>query len=202
MSDLPDFLQKHTQAPPPKELVAEWRAEKRTDALIDHDDARYLKMREIPHRLQRFLWALQKTGKMGAACEIAGLARSSVYYSRKKLPIFDELYGSIILFRQQVLLDKLEGAAVTRAVDGVEKGIWYKGDLVGTEKQYSDGLLTTLLKANDPDKYRERSQVDHSGDVGIGMNLLVVPAVQSVDDWSKSQGKGLLIEHKVDNDLA
>lgn len=64
--------------------------------------------------------------------------------------------------------DLLEDEARRRAVEGVikERGVYYRGDLVGTEIEinYSDGLMTTLLKARRPDVYRERTETVHKGD--------------------------------------
>lgn len=42
-----------------------------------------------------------------------------------------------------------------RAVDGVRQPIYQKGQLVGTKREYSDGLAMFLAKARRPHKYRE-----------------------------------------------
>lgn len=59
--------------------------------------------------------------------------------------------------------DVLEDEAVRRASKGVRKGVYYKGDRVATELEYSDSLLQFLLKARRPEKYRERQEVVHVG---------------------------------------
>lgn len=56
--------------------------------------------------------------------------------------------------------DRLELEARKRAVQGIQKPIWYKGDEVGSETVYSDSLLNTLLKA----KHRDFKQVDEESD--------------------------------------
>lgn len=48
-----------------------------------------------------------------------------------------------------------------RGVDGVKKGVYHKGERVAEETEYSDGLLQMLLKAEQPDKYSDKSQIDH-----------------------------------------
>lgn len=92
--------------------------------------------------------------------------------------------------------DNLEAEAYRRAVTGVDEPVVYQGmvttvfdsatgqDKVLTVKRYSDSLLQMLLRAADPEKYRERASVDvqHGGAVGV----LVVPATEgSVADWEK-----------------
>lgn len=52
--------------------------------------------------------------------------------------------------------ESLEQEAHRRAVIGIEKPVYYRGEEVGTVTEFSDQLLVTLLKANLPDKYRER----------------------------------------------
>lgn len=45
----------------------------------------------------------------------------------------------------------------------MSRDIHYQGIKIGAEKQYSDALLTLLLKANRPDKFKDRTDVT-SGD--------------------------------------
>jgi hypothetical protein len=59
--------------------------------------------------------------------------------------------------------DKLEGEAWRRAVEGINKPIYYQGDLVDTVKEYSDTLMGLLLKAHRPEKYRDRMDVTSGG---------------------------------------
>lgn len=53
--------------------------------------------------------------------------------------------------------DTLEDAARLRAVDGVERPVYQGGKLVGAVTEYSDGLLTTLLQARRPWKFKRYS---------------------------------------------
>jgi hypothetical protein len=64
---------------------------------------------------------------------------------------------------QQVLTDALEEEAVRRGLDGYQRPIYQRGELVGHETVYSDQLLNLQLRARRPEKYRER--VDVSGSV-------------------------------------
>ena len=49
----------------------------------------------------------------------------------------------------------LEDEAYRRAVKGINKGVYYRGEKIAVEKEYSDSLLALLLRANAPDKYKQ-----------------------------------------------
>lgn len=107
----------------------------------------------------RFLRLLEKTGNVNSAAAEVGISRATVYALEKRNPVFAE--------RVQLAKDKalgmLEKEAVRRAHDGVERGKYYKGEKIGTEKEYSDTLLMKLMEASDPERYGKRSNVsiDH-----------------------------------------
>ena len=46
--------------------------------------------------------------------------------------------------------DNLEAEAYRRAVEGVERPVYQGGRLVGTVREYSDSLLTIMLRARHP----------------------------------------------------
>ena len=53
-------------------------------------------------------------------------------------------------------IQALETEARRRAMAGVDKPIFYKGQAVTCVRAFSDGLLMFLLKAKRPDIYRDR----------------------------------------------
>ena len=57
---------------------------------------------------------------------------------------------------RQALVDKLQTAAIKRAVDGVKEPVYYKGEKIGSVKKYSDPLLMFLMKAHAPDLYGDK----------------------------------------------
>ena len=59
--------------------------------------------------------------------------------------------------------DALEAEARRRAVEGVRKPVYYRGEIVGTVKEYSDTLLIFLMKGAMPEKYRENVKIEHTG---------------------------------------
>ncbi len=60
----------------------------------------------------------------------------------------------------------LEDEAVRRAHEGVKKAIRYKGKVVGTDTEYSDTLMTFLLKGGNRKKFGDKWQGELSGKDG------------------------------------
>ena len=81
--------------------------------------------------------------------------RRIVYDWRQQDPDFEAELSKAA----EIYVEKLEEEADRRGVEGVDKGVYYLGDKVATEKQFSDTLLIFRLKALAPDKYRERQEI-------------------------------------------
>jgi hypothetical protein len=78
----------------------------------------------------------------------------------------------------------LEHAAKLRAVDGVVKDIYYQGEVVGTERVYSDGLLTTMMKARLPE-YAAGSGT--TVNLNLGQIIQQVPRAATYQEWVAMQ---------------
>lgn len=118
-----------------------------------------------------FIDTLRETCNVTVAAQTVGINSGTAYRHRKEDPIFAEQWDEAL----QEGIDLLEQKAHERAFNGVDKGIYHQGMMVGTEKQYSDGLTMFLLKAHRPDKYRERSSIDQN--VSGGMSLIIETGV-------------------------
>lgn len=107
-------------------------------------------------RKNKFLNALAKFGSIKAAAQDAEIDRTTHYTWMD-----DETYRKAYERARQIAADALEEEARRRAVEGY----------IGKDgvREYSDKLLIALLKANFPDRYKERveSKVELSGEVGI-----------------------------------
>lgn len=133
-------------------------------------------------RDKRFFKSLSKYGGISKAAKAAGYSRASVYEWREKDEAFAEAWKSAV----EEATDNLELEARRRAHDGVEKLKFYQGELITVplryangrikedaegnaimvpyvEHEYSDALLTLLLKAHRPQKFKERFDLT-SGD--------------------------------------
>lgn len=91
-----------------------------------------------------FLAALARVGVIKVACEVAGVARSSVGNLRRADPSFEQ----DMLDAMEDATDAMELAARTRAIEGVPKPVYQGGELVGHVQEYSDSLMALLLKGN------------------------------------------------------
>lgn len=74
----------------------------------------------------------------------------------------------------------IDAAVHERAINGVERGVYFKGKEIARERHYSDSLLIALAKANSP-KYREHLSVDANVRAGV----LVVQTSLDPDEWEK-----------------
>ena len=114
-----------------------------------------------------FIAELRQHGLLNTAARVAGVTPRRVAKLREESAEFDYLVTDAL----EEAADVLEAEARRRAVEGVEKTIYYQGAEVGTETVYSDSLLTTLLKAKRADEFAERKQITGAG--GAPLTVLV-----------------------------
>lgn len=112
---------------------------------------------------ESFLRALSETANVKQACEASGIARQTAYETRARYKAFRSAWEKA---EQCATKTVLEPEAVRRAVEGVQKPIYYKGKRVGRVREYSDTLLIFLLKAHDPERYKDRSAHELTGKDG------------------------------------
>jgi hypothetical protein len=98
---------------------------------------------EALRRRKRFLVALEETGNVTLAAQIAGWHRQRAYELRASDPEFAKQWEQA----HEVSVEKLEAIARERA------------------KQQSDTLMIFLLKALRPHVYRDKLEVQQSGEV-------------------------------------
>jgi hypothetical protein len=105
-------------------------------------------------RQAAFLSAFSQSGHVGNSAKKANIHRTQIYEWRND-PAFEELFEHA---RKQAV-SVLEDEAHRRAMVGVDEPVFYKGEVCGAVRKYSDTLLIVLLKANAPEKYRERQEI-------------------------------------------
>ncbi len=130
-----------------------------------------------------FLAELAARGNVTDAAEAAGIGRATAYQWRDD-PEFAAAWADAI----ERAADRLEAEAWRRAVEGVQEPIIGRverdRDGIVTDdagnalyiRKYSDTLMTLLLKAHKPDKYRESVSHEHRGSI----------AVEFINDWRTS----------------
>lgn len=106
-----------------------------------------------------FLEALSECGNVSSACRAAAISRQYAYRMRDK----DETFAQEWDDAARIGLLGLEDEARRRAFAGYERPVYQGGQMVGVTKEYSDTLMTLLLKGGMPDKYRERVTTEITG---------------------------------------
>ncbi|WP_419828234.1 hypothetical protein [Sphingomonas sp.] len=111
-------------------------------------------------RQRAFIKALAETGSVARACLAVGMATVGVYLLRKAdgagefAAAWDEA--------QALGVQRLHDIALERAIYGVPRPIFYKGEQVGEERRYNDRLLNAVLRHHDPEGWgasQQRSRV-------------------------------------------
>ena len=120
--------------------------------------------RVTPKKKAEFLDALAQSGNVRQAAKAVGFSANRFYVHRRQDPLFAQKWEETI---QQAMDTVLEPEAIRRAVDGVDKAVFYRGEQVGVQREYSDTLLIFLLKGWKADRYKERSEVFHRGAVEL-----------------------------------
>ena len=113
--------------------------------------------RLTPARQVRFLDALAQTGNVTWAAAAIGMTRAAALGLRA---------GDESLARQwddalEIAADALEAEARRRALEGWLEPVYYQGQRVGEVRKYSDRMLELLLKAQRPEKFKDRRE--HTG---------------------------------------
>lgn len=112
-------------------------------------------------RMNEFLKVLRETRcSVRRAAKVSGLNRMLADAMRHRVPTFNQLWQEVYMDAT----DELEDAAFARAVDGVTKGVYWQGDLVAEERQYSDTLLSMMLQGRKSEIYKNRTATELSGD--------------------------------------
>lgn len=122
----------------------------------DPDDFAPVRLRRrhdgwTPEKQVAFIEALAESGCVDEACKRVGMGRASAYALRAR--------PDAIAFRLawEAALDHairaLTDAAFSRALNGVSRPVFYKGELIGERRYYDERLTMFLLRYRDPQRY-------------------------------------------------
>jgi len=112
-----------------------------------------------PERKEGFLIALQMAaGSIILACKVLHISQTTIKKYLKIDPAFKEEVERV----KEEVEDRLEHALYERALNGVTKGVYHKGELIAEETVYPENVAMFLLKAMKPEKYADRSAIAHS----------------------------------------
>lgn len=133
-----------------------------------------------------FLDVVRTTGNVSAGARAAGVLRAQVYRQRRKDQAFRAEWDSAL----QGALDDLEGALRRRAVDGVEKAIYYGGKQCGANVSYSDNLGMFLLRGRRKDIFGDGKSTAPSSAVAEASRTNVSPRERLLAKLYQMSGEG------------
>lgn len=136
--------------------MSEKRSERRSDS---------------PRRQKRFLEHLAVSGNVSEAGRVARVQRSTLYHWKETDAAFASLWADAL----EQAADALEAEARRRAVEGYDEPITYGGKIVCdpetgnplVRKKYSDGLMTFLLRAHRPSRFKPVGEGDAAANISI-----------------------------------
>lgn len=108
-------------------------------------------------RRRVFLETLRTSANVSASARASGASRRDLYRYRQNDPAFREDWDHAL----EEALDDLEGELRRRAVEGVEKPIYYGGKPCGAVRSYSDNLGMFLLKSRRPHVFASNGAIRH-----------------------------------------
>ena len=120
-----------------------------------------------PEKIGLFCDALAQGSSVSAACSAARIGRRTAYDWRHEDGAFAAAWDEAV----EAGTDYLEDEAKRRAAQGVDEPVFYQGEQCGAVRKYSDTLLIFMLKARRPEKYRERANVELTGQGGGPVEL-------------------------------
>ena len=114
----------------------------------------------------QFLAALGKGYTANGAALLAGISRATAFAKRSENPEFAQQWEEAV----ECGKDALEDEARRRAVKGVLKPVWYQGQKVGHNREFSDYLLVAMLKARRPE-YRDSTKLETTLNINVATIL-------------------------------
>jgi hypothetical protein len=106
---------------------------------------------------------------------LAGYTRSTAYLYRAADPAFAAAWDDA--FQQGA--DRMEDEVQRRSHDGWLEDVYYKGEVVGAVRRFSDTLLLANVKARRPERFRENAKVAVS--LSESLEALVLASLAPVE---------------------
>lgn len=122
--------------------------------------------RLTPGSRKKFLELLEKSANVRGSARALNLSTSNLYKERERDPKFAHEWDEACEFA----IDALEEEARRRAFEGYDKPVFYKGNLCGSIREYSDSLLMFLLNGLRSSKFKYRSEI--TGNVGVTVQVV------------------------------
>lgn len=115
-----------------------------------------------PKLLERVLEKFRSGHTPKEAAEHAGVSRKALFDWKRDDPEFAAAWVEAI----EEGTDRIEAEAYRRAVEGVSRPVFQGGEEVGRVQEYSDTLLTLLIKGRRPGQFNTERHQHVGGDNG------------------------------------
>lgn len=119
-------------------------------------------------RQELFLAELRKHGNVSRAAAQINKQRGVMYWLKEHRPEFSAAWDEAV----ETFTDGVESELLRRAINGVERPVFYKGKPVGKITEYSDGLLQFWMERR---RYPSKQKLEHSGPNGGAIILQAEP---------------------------
>jgi len=114
----------------------------------------------------RFLQLLASTGNVSESCREAKFPRRTAYDHREADPEFAAAWKDA----EEVAADYLRAEARRRGVDGWDEPVFWKGEVCGHIRRYSDTMLGRLLTAHCPE-FKDERNINVGGQPGNAVRV-------------------------------
>lgn len=114
-----------------------------------------------------FIDKLSETGRPYEASKAIGVPLRALTDWRRFDPAFDDAWS----FAWESVAAIAQDEAFRRAVEGVDKDVYYEGVVVGQVKEYSDSLLAKILTAYNPKQFSDKGRLELTGKDGGAINM-------------------------------
>lgn len=124
-----------------------------------------------------FLKELDRTGKIGLACQAAGISHTTYLDHKDRDPKFLEAVEHTIAVFNAGRAAKIE----RQAIRGFKEVVFGPNGEREERRKYETQLRVMVLKAADRDMYEDKSHLQ----LGIAGGAFIIPATLAPDDWEK-----------------
>ncbi len=137
--------------PPPEDPATPPAEDADDDAFFEPVRLRYRHDGWTPDRQLEFIQRLAECGCVDEACRAVGMSRDSAYALRRR----PDAQAFRLAWRaaKDVQVERLDDAAMARAINGVAIPIFHNGEQVGERRHYDERLTMFLLRYRDPVRY-------------------------------------------------
>lgn len=134
---------------------------------IPKDVVRELCAGVVEPKKVEFILNLCFLGNRTRAAQATGVCTTTTWLWRRDDDNFREAYNRAMKIAAELHEDEM----FRRASEGVLEPVFQGGELVGSVRKFSDTLLIFTMKGALPEKYADRSKVEHSGSVDLVARL-------------------------------